>query len=124
MSQVSKAITLTSFTLEEIDELTIEELDAAIDTAMTRLERLMALREAVAVNDRRRIERLVREYRRSKVTPHWDGEYESPGGDPIPFYRCDGALICWDCWKPYRDHPEEPREPCLTVLCNGWHVKL
>jgi hypothetical protein len=57
--------------------------------------------------------------------PHWDGEYDPPdGGLPIPFYRCDGRLICWDCWRPYSDHPCDKREFCLTVLCNGWRVKL
>lgn len=50
--------------------------------------------------------------------------YELPNGDLIPFYRCDGLLVCWDCWRPYSDHPSDEREPCLTVLCNGWRVKL
>lgn len=59
------------------------------------------------------------------TAPHWDGEYEPPDdGAPIPFYRCDGRLICWDCWRPYSTHPCDPREECLTVLCNGWRVKL
>lgn len=53
-----------------------------------------------------------------------DGYYEAPNGDEIPYYRCDGGLICWDCWKPYNLHPCDPREECLTVLCNGQRVKL
>jgi hypothetical protein len=57
--------------------------------------------------------------------PHWDGAYEpGDGGPDIPFYRCDGRLVCWDCWREYSDHPRDPREECLTVLCNGWRVKL
>lgn len=43
----------------------------------------------------------------------------------IPFYRCASrGLICFDCWKDYSEHPSDPNEECLTVLCNGWHVKL
>jgi hypothetical protein len=58
------------------------------------------------------------------VKPPSDGYYDAPNGDEIPFYRCDGKLICFDCWKPYSDHPRDEREECLTVLCNGWRVKL
>jgi hypothetical protein len=57
-------------------------------------------------------------------TPKWDGWYEAPGGQHIPYYRCGGGLVCWDCWRPYGDHPSDMRERCLTVLCNGWRVKL
>lgn len=56
--------------------------------------------------------------------PRWDGEYEAPNGEHIPYYRCDGNLICFDCWTPYNTHPSDEREECLTVLCNGWRVKL
>jgi hypothetical protein len=58
------------------------------------------------------------------VKPPSDGYYDAPNGDEIPFYRCDGKLICFDCWKPYNVHPSDEREECLTVLCNGWRVKL
>ncbi|MDQ1584508.1 MAG: hypothetical protein QOF36_2562 [Microbacteriaceae bacterium] len=59
-----------------------------------------------------------------RLAPPYDGEYEAPNGDLIPFYRCDGRLICFDCWQPYSHHPCDEREECLTVLCNGWRVKL
>lgn len=58
------------------------------------------------------------------IKPPSDGYYDAPNGDEIPFYRCDGKLICFDCWKPYSAHPSDEREECLTVLCNGWRVKL
>lgn len=47
-----------------------------------------------------------------------------PDGNEITFYRCDGALICWDCWRPYYNHKHDPDADWLTVLCNGWRVKL
>lgn len=115
---------MTELDLDRIEEIGLDELGDAINRAIARLELLQALYAAKAADDRRRIERLIRELRERQREPRWDGEYDSPGGDPIPYYRCDGALICWDCWRPYTEHPNEPREECLTVLCNGWHVKL
>jgi hypothetical protein len=56
--------------------------------------------------------------------PH-DGWYESPCGDEIDFYRCDGRVICGECGRSYSDHPADPREECLTVICGqGRRVKL
>lgn len=45
-------------------------------------------------------------------------------GKEIAFYRCDGRLICWDCWRPYSQHDCDSHAYWLTVLCNGWRVKL
>lgn len=73
------------------------------------------------------------DYEQSPVLPIWQGYYEV-GADYaqnkapdrlVPYYRCDGGLICFDCWRPYREHVEEdPDVPELTVLCNRWRVKL
>lgn len=64
------------------------------------------------------------DYREARAMPPWDGYYEAETGRTIPFYRCDGRLICWDCWRSYRDHDEDEDMPELTVLCNQWRVKL
>jgi hypothetical protein len=58
----------------------------------------------------------------------WDAWVEVDDGEiqNIPYYRCDGRLICWDCWRPYNSlvHLNCQHAPELTVLCNGWRVKL
>lgn len=58
----------------------------------------------------------------------WNAWAEIEGADIrfVPYYRADGRLICWDCWRPYHSptHHDCPYCPELTVLCNGWRVKL
>lgn len=52
--------------LDNIDQLSPEEIDEAIDRAMDRLESLLALRQATMSGQRRRVEKMVREHNRAK----------------------------------------------------------
>jgi hypothetical protein len=51
--------------LDNIEDLSLDKLGAAIGRTLSRLERLQALYLAVAADDRRRVERLVQEYHRA-----------------------------------------------------------
>ena len=46
----------------DVDKVTLDEIDDEIDHTVDRLERLTKLREAVADQNRRRIEKLLAEY--------------------------------------------------------------
>jgi uncharacterized protein (UPF0305 family) len=46
----------------DVDKITLDEIDEEIDHTVDRLERLTKLREAVADQNRRRIEKLLAEY--------------------------------------------------------------
>lgn len=49
---------------------------------------------------------------------------EKQGFARIDFDRASGRCICPVCGKEYYDHPQEPEHTYLTILCNGWVVKL
>jgi hypothetical protein len=46
----------------DVDKLTLDEIDEEIDRTVDKWERLLKLREAVADQNRRRIEKLLAEY--------------------------------------------------------------
>lgn len=46
----------------DVTKLTLEEIDAEYARTLDKLERLSKLREAVAAQDHRRIEKLIAEY--------------------------------------------------------------
>jgi DNA-binding transcriptional regulator YbjK len=52
--------------LDNIEDLTCEKVGEAINRTIDRLERLQALYTAVAESDRRKIERLIQEWRRGQ----------------------------------------------------------
>lgn len=52
--------------LDNIENLTIEQVDAAIDRTINRLSVLQGLSAALRESDHRRIRRLIEEYHRQK----------------------------------------------------------
>lgn len=58
----------------DINEITLEEIDAEYARTLDKLERLSKLREAVAAQDRRRIKRLVAEYNIAQYNARMEAE--------------------------------------------------
>lgn len=56
--------------------------------------------------------------------PRYDGLYVGPRGKSVYFFRAEADALCSDCLCAYSGHSKDRHERDMTVLCNGWRVKL